>query len=58
VRGRVVATRTGDDALAVIDRISDKYTGQPFPMRNGTVFEIEAERTGFMDLPFRDDRSG
>jgi PPOX class probable F420-dependent enzyme len=58
VRGRVVGTRTGDEALTVIDRISEKYTGAPFPMRNGTVFEIEPERTGFADLPFRDDRIG
>jgi PPOX class probable F420-dependent enzyme len=56
LRGRVVATRTGEEALAVIDRLSQKYTGQPFPMRSGIVFEIEAERTGFMDLPFRDER--
>ena len=56
VRGRVVGTRTGDDALAVIDRISEKYIGGPFPMRSGTVFEIEAEHSGFTDLPFRDER--
>jgi PPOX class probable F420-dependent enzyme len=56
IRGRVAATRTGDEALAVIDRLSEKYTGRPFPMRSGIVFEIEAERTGFMDLPFRDER--
>src|SRR5215212_11641602 len=43
VRGRLVATREGDEALEVIDRISHKYTGQPFPMRSGVVYEIEAE---------------
>jgi PPOX class probable F420-dependent enzyme len=52
VRGRAVATREGDAALEVIDRLSHKYTGQPFPMRSGTVFEIEPERQGFFDLPF------
>jgi hypothetical protein len=41
----------------VIDRISKKYIGGPFPMRSGTVYEIEAERTGFFDLPFHDDRT-
>jgi len=56
LRGRVVATRTGDEALAVIDRLSEKYTGRPFPMRSGIVYEIEAERTGFTELPFRDER--
>ena len=52
VRGRVVATREGDDALEVIDRLSHKYTGKPFPMRSGVVYEIEPERVSFMELPF------
>ena len=46
------ATREGDEALEVIDRLSQKYTGQPFPMRSGVVYEIEPERVGFMELPF------
>ena len=54
VRGRVVATREGDDALEVIDRLAHKYTGQPFPMRSGVVYEVEPERVGFMELPFSD----
>jgi PPOX class probable F420-dependent enzyme len=54
VRGRVVATREGDAALEVIDRIAHKYTGQPFPMRSGVVYEIEVEHTGFMELPFEE----
>jgi PPOX class probable F420-dependent enzyme len=53
IRGRVVGTLGGDEALEVIDRLSVKYTGEPFPMRSGTVFEIEAERAGSMTLPFR-----
>ncbi len=53
VRGRVVATHTGDEALAMIDRLSQSYIGEPFPMRTGTVYEIEAEHAGFMELPFR-----
>jgi PPOX class probable F420-dependent enzyme len=52
VRGRVAATREGDEALEVIDRISHKYTGQPFPMRSGVLYEIEPERVSFMELPF------
>jgi PPOX class probable F420-dependent enzyme len=55
IRGKVVATRTGDDALVIIDEISQKYTGAPFPMRSGTVYEIEPEHVGFMELPFRDE---
>jgi PPOX class probable F420-dependent enzyme len=52
VRGRVVATREGDAALEVIDRLSVKYTGKPFPMRSGVVYEVEPEHVGFMELPF------
>ena len=52
VRGRLVATREGDEALEVIDRLSQKYTGKPFPMRSGVVYEIEPERVSFMELPF------
>jgi PPOX class probable F420-dependent enzyme len=52
VRGRVAATREGDAALEVIDRLSQKYTGAPFPMRSGTVYEIEPERQAFVELPF------
>jgi PPOX class probable F420-dependent enzyme len=54
VRGRVVERRTGEEALAIIDRLSHDYTGKPFPMRTGTVFLIEAERTFDMTLPFED----
>ena len=51
-RGSVVATREGDAALEVIDRLSEKYTGKPFPMRSGVVFEVEVADSGFMELPF------
>jgi|SRR3954471_6246087 len=52
VRGRVASTREGEAALEVIDRLSVKYTGEPFPMRSGVVYEIEPDQTGFMELPF------
>ena len=58
VRGRIAATRTGEDALEVIDRLSQKYVGSPFPMRSGIVYEIEPERTGFIELPFTHERGG
>jgi hypothetical protein len=44
---------TGEAALEVMDRISRRYTGEPFPMRSGVLFVIEPERTGFTELPFR-----
>jgi len=53
VRGRVVETLEGEAALEVIDRLSHRYTGQPFPMRSGTVYLVEPERVQSMELPFR-----
>jgi PPOX class probable F420-dependent enzyme len=37
VRGRVGERLEGDAALAVIDRLSHKYIGQPYPLRSGRV---------------------
>lgn len=53
VRGHVARTVEGDEALAIIDRLSVKYTGAPFPLRDGVVYVIEPERASFMELPFR-----
>ena len=53
VRGSVVGTVEGDAALEIIDRLAVKYTGEPFPMRSGTVFLISCETSGAMTLPFR-----
>jgi PPOX class probable F420-dependent enzyme len=58
VRGRVVETLEGEAALRVIDRLSQCYTGQPFPMRSGTVYLVEPDRVGFMELPFADKPAG
>ena len=58
LRGRVVDTLEGDEALEVIDRLSERYTGAPFPMRSGTVYLVEPERVGFMELPFADKPGG
>src|SRR6184192_1206309 len=54
IRGHVADTLEGDAALEVIDRLSNRYTGQPFPMRSGVVFLVEPDRVGFMELPFAD----
>jgi PPOX class probable F420-dependent enzyme len=58
IRGRLAEMLEGDEALEVIDRLSERYTGQPFPMRSGVVFLIEPERVGFMELPFADRPGG
>jgi PPOX class probable F420-dependent enzyme len=54
VRGRVVRVIEGEDALAIIDRISDAYIGTPFPMRTGNVFVVGADAQGVATLPFQD----
>lgn len=44
VRGRVVGRIDGDEAWTIIDRISVKYTGAPYPQRTGrVVFLVEPE---------------
>ena len=52
LRGRVVEKIEGEEALKLIDELSVKYTGEPFPMREGTVYVIEAEKAGSLKLPF------
>lgn len=54
LRGRVVERRSDSD-LKVIDPISNKYTGKPFPFRNpeGRVaLVIEVEKARYTKLPF------
>jgi PPOX class probable F420-dependent enzyme len=51
LRGRVVETR-GEDGLPVVDAISHKYTGRPFPYRTVTLYLVEVEKAGSMSLPF------
>ncbi len=54
LRGRVDRVLDGDEALAVIDRISDAYIGEPFPMRTGRVYVVALEAQGDAALPFTD----
>jgi poly-beta-hydroxyalkanoate depolymerase len=55
LRGRVSERRTDAD-FKVMDRISRKYTGKDFPMRDNpvqrVVLVIEVERVRFVRLPF------
>jgi hypothetical protein len=45
VRGRVAERLEGDAAWEVIDRISHKYIGAPYPLREDrVVFLVEPER--------------
>ncbi|MBJ7331603.1 MAG: PPOX class F420-dependent oxidoreductase [Solirubrobacteraceae bacterium] len=52
IRGAVTGTLEGDEALAVIDRISQRYTGQDFPMRSGVVYLVTPDRVRVTELPF------
>ena len=55
LRGRVVERRP-DPSLTVMDPISNKYTGKPFPMRNpeGRVaLVIEVDKARYMKIPFQ-----
>lgn len=54
IRGRVIERRP-DPELRLMDPISHKYTGKPFPMRNpeGRVaLIIEVEKARYTKLPF------
>lgn len=55
LRGRV-AERWTDADFKIMDRISRKYVGKPFPMRDNpdqrVVLVIEVERARFVKLPF------
>ncbi len=55
IRGRVIERRP-DPELKVLDPISHKYTGKPFPMRSpegrvALIIEVEKER--YTKLPFK-----
>lgn len=53
LRGRVARTVEGDEALAIMDRMAQRYTGQDFPMRTGVAFLVAPERVKVAELPFR-----
>jgi PPOX class probable F420-dependent enzyme len=53
IRGRVVDEVGGDAALALMDRMSNRYVGFDFPMRSGVAFLIEPDFVRYQDLPFQ-----
>jgi PPOX class probable F420-dependent enzyme len=57
LRGRVVQTRDGEAALAVMDELSIRHTGKPFPYRRGRLFVCEIERQAYQELAFTRDTS-
>jgi PPOX class probable F420-dependent enzyme len=53
VRGRVAEIVEGDAALEIMDRMAVKYTGEPFPMRQGLAYLVTVEKVQQMTLPFQ-----
>jgi PPOX class probable F420-dependent enzyme len=58
IRGRVVEEVRGEAALAIMDRMSNRYVGYDFPYRQGVAFLVEPESARYQDLPFEHPRSG
>jgi hypothetical protein len=55
IRGRVVERRPDPD-LKIMDPISNKYTGKPFPFRSPEgrlALLIEVEKARYTKLPFQ-----
>lgn len=51
IRGRVVEVLDDDGAWAVIDRLSVKYVGQPYPEHvDRVLFVVEPERAWAQDF--------
>jgi PPOX class probable F420-dependent enzyme len=54
LRGEVAETVEGEEALAIIDRMSRTYTGEDFPLRSGVVYLIDVSSARVTKLPFSD----
>jgi PPOX class probable F420-dependent enzyme len=50
LRGRVVATRGGDEAQDVLNQMSRLHTGKDYPYGGGVLYEVEIEQAGHVDL--------
>jgi PPOX class probable F420-dependent enzyme len=50
LRGRLAGHIDGADGSAIIDRISHKYTGKPFPFPSENVFVVEVTHSRMIAL--------
>jgi PPOX class probable F420-dependent enzyme len=50
IRGRLVQRIEGDDGAAIVDRISHKYTGRPFPFPSDLAFVVEVTHSRLFSL--------
>jgi PPOX class probable F420-dependent enzyme len=51
LRGEVVETIDGDEGLAIVDRISLRYIGEPYPAQQPLVYVVEPTWQRFDDHP-------
>jgi PPOX class probable F420-dependent enzyme len=58
VRGRVVDHFDGGRAMEMVDRISQRYIGAPFTMRDSTLYVVEVTHEEYNELPFQEPPSG
>ncbi|MEA2123791.1 MAG: hypothetical protein QOI80_573 [Solirubrobacteraceae bacterium] len=53
LRAHVVEVREGDAALEVMDVLSIRHTGEPFPHRSGILFVCAVDAASYSELPFQ-----
>ena len=58
IRGRVVDELEGPEAIAIMDRMSNRYVGADFPVRSAIVSLIEPDRVRIQDLPIEHPTGG
>jgi len=52
IQGHLVEIREGDAALEVMDVMSVRHTGEPFPFRQGVLYVFEVDKANFQKLGF------
>jgi PPOX class probable F420-dependent enzyme len=50
IRGRVAEELGGEEAVAIMDQMSNQYVGADYPIRTAIVFLIEPEKVRYQDL--------
>jgi hypothetical protein len=50
LRGRLVEKIQGPEGAAIVDRISQKYTGKPFPYPSELAFVVEVTHSRLVHL--------
>ena len=51
IRGHVSDELGDDEAVAIMDEMSNLYVGSDYPVRTAIVFVIEPDKVTFLDLP-------